>query len=245
MRGRRADRTAGGGGLPPVLVAVASRLRPQVLSLLEQAAVSVVTAETGEEAVRAVYERRPGLLLIGTELDGLSPWHVVPLVREMAGIPVTVLDEVYSPANAQRAFGLGAGNYLAWPLPPEVIEGRLHHLLGEQARSGPPDGSAVTDDGWLRVDPARREASAGGHPLELTALEFDLLMQLARHPGQVLTYERLLETAWRLAGEAGGPARVKAAAGRLRRRIESATGTAPAPITTVRGLGLRYTRPET
>ncbi|MEY9875187.1 DNA-binding response OmpR family regulator [Streptacidiphilus sp. MAP12-33] len=235
-----ADSTAGSNGLPPVLVAVADRLRAHVLSLLEPADVSVVTAGTGEEALRAVYERRPGLMLIGTALEGLSAWEVVPLVREMAGIPITVVDETYSAANARRAFTLGAGNYVAWAPPAEVVEGRLHHLLRAGARR-PASADPATDDGWLRIDPMRREATAGGHALALTTLEFDLLALLARHPGQVLTYEQLLRSVWELS-DANDPDRVKAATGRLRRKVGAATG-APAPIDTVRGVGLRYTGP--
>jgi DNA-binding response OmpR family regulator len=97
------------------------------------------------------------------------------------------------------------------------------------------------DDGWLRVDLVGHVASAGGRPLELSPTEFRLLVAFVRHPGELLSRDRLLEMVWGSA-TATSPGQARLYVAYLRTKLGPGPG-GDSPIETVRGFGYRYVPP--
>ena len=96
--------------------------------------------------------------------------------------------------------------------------------------------------GSLTVDPAAFRAEVDGENLELTAMEFRLLLELARHAGEVLTRERLLDRVWGY-DYLGDSRLVDMAIRRLRTKLRDESRE-PGYITTVRGVGYRFDSPD-
>ena len=132
---------------------------------------------------------------------------------------------------------LGADDYVTKPFSVRELMARVKAVL---RRSGTGDlaSPAMHRAGPLEIDTLSREAIYKGTSLPLTRLEFDLLETLARHAGQVLSREQLLDQVWGY--DYYGDARaVDSAIKRLRAKLRR-VGADPDLITTVRGIGYRF-----
>jgi DNA-binding response OmpR family regulator len=191
----------------------------------------VDVAAGGHEALALAEERRPSLIVLDVVMPDLSGVTVTARLRAR-GIeaPICMLsarDEV-----KDRVAGLeaGADDYVVKPFALEELIARIHALL-RRGGDGPDGPLRVAE---LRVDPARREVYMGDRGIELTRREFELLEELARHPGIVLSRSQLLERVWGYDFEVDGNV-VDVFVGYLRRKLES--GGEPRMIHTVRGIG--------
>jgi len=134
---------------------------------------------------------------------------------------------------------LGADDYVTKPFSVRELMARVKAVLRRVGPAGRED-SATYRVGLLEVDTLAREVRLEGTPLPLTRLEFDLLETLARHAGQALSREQLLDQVWRY--DYYGDARaVDSAIKRLRAKLRQA-GCDPDVIATVRGVGYRLER---
>ncbi len=216
-------------------------IRVLIRRTLERVGYEVVDAGGGLDALRAFYERRPQLVILDLlmpEFDGLE---VLDRIREISEVPVLILSA--RALEWERASGLrrGADDYLVKPFALIELTARVEALL-RRVRTRSEDEPVVYEDELLRVDHAERGVTVRGVPIQLTPLEYRLLIAFARHRGAVLERERILELVW--GGTAGvDSAQVKVVVGHLRRKIgDRDDGTSP--IETIRGFGYVY-RPET
>lgn len=189
------------------------------------------TAPGGLAALEEVTRRPPAVVVLDVtmpDLDGVS------VVRRLRGdgvdVPVCILsarDEIDDRVAGLQA---GADDYLVKPFAIAELSARLHALLRRRGAETP--GPIVL--GELLVDARRRVATRAGRDLGLTRREFDLLETFARHPGQVLSREQLLEQVWgyNFAVETNV---ADVFVGYLRRKLEA--GGAPRLVHTVRGVG--------
>lgn len=195
---------------------------------LERGGAAVVEAASATDGIRALEGLRPDLVLVDP-----AEGDVVSRIRRVSDVPIVVLSA--RDAEAEKVFALraGADDYLTKPFGSEELLARSEALL---RRSRPAATQATYSDGSVEIDFDAAEARVNGRRLELTPLEFRLLVAFTRHPGHVLSAERLLELAW---GEPGSARqRVKVYVGYLRSKFRDAG--ARAPIETVRGFGYRY-----
>ncbi|HVL95508.1 MAG TPA: response regulator transcription factor [Solirubrobacteraceae bacterium] len=217
---------------------------PDVLALVgrlvEGAGHRVVSAGDGQEALQAVFERRPDLVVLDIGMPKLHGWQVLERIREVSDVPVLMLTGHSDELDKVRGLREGADDFVTKPFGTQELAARIDALLRRSARSRdaarPRDVSRV---GPLEIDHRQRQASVGGAALTLTPLEFRLLAAFARNPGEVLSGERIIELVWH--GEFTAPEQVKLLVGRLRRKLAGADG-AP-PIETVRGFGYRLAAP--
>jgi len=152
-------------------------------------------------------------------------------IREKSRIPVIMLTARGDETDRVVGLELGADDYVPKPFSPRELLARLRAVLRRTAPSGEPPLIV----GGVSVDLQAREVRVGGNVVELTALEFDLLVALARRPGRVVPREVLLEEAGR--GDVTVSDRtVDVHVSHLRRKLGD-DPRAPRLIKTVRGVG--------
>ena len=192
---------------------------------------AVATAAGGVEALDAIGRMPPSAVVLDVTMPDLDGVTVVRRLRaEGVDVPVCILsarDEV-----ADRVAGLeaGADDYLVKPFALEELTARLNALLRRRGANGA--GPYVVAD--VVVDLRRHVATRGGRELDLTRREFELLETFARHPGQVLSREQLLEMVWGYATSVETNV-VDVFVGYLRRKLEGSGE--PRILHTVRGVG--------
>jgi DNA-binding response OmpR family regulator len=191
----------------------------------------VATAAGGREALAAVAERPPAVMVLDVTMPDLDGVSVVRKLRaDGVDVPVCILsarDEVTDRVSGLQA---GADDYLVKPFAIAELSARLHALLRRRGT----DGGGPHMAGDVVVDPRRHVATRAGRELDLTRREFELLETFVRHPGQVLSRDQLLELVWGYATVVETNV-VDVFVGYLRRKLEGEGE--PRILHTVRGLG--------
>jgi DNA-binding response OmpR family regulator len=158
-------------------------------------------ARTGPEGLRLAKELRPDLIVLDIMLPGMSGFEICKRVRDER-IPSKVLMLTAKDEEDDKIFGfeLGADDYLTKPFSLRELLARIRAMLRRDDVPAATPPAPETGDriafGDVVVDFKRREVKRGGGLQELTNREFLLLEYLIRHPGEVLTRERLLEENW-------------------------------------------------
>ena len=206
---------------------------------LQRSGYQVVVACDGRQALRLAQAERPDLVILDLMLPGLDGLDVCRALRREGSIPIIMLTARDEEIDRVVGLELGADDYVTKPFSVRELMARVKAVL---RRSTSPGAAAVAvrREGLLEVDTLAREARFAGVLLSLTHLEFDLLETLARHAGQALSREQLLDQVWGY--DYYGDARaVDSAIKRLRARLREVGGD-PAIISTVRGSGYRLER---
>ncbi|GEM90399.1 response regulator transcription factor [Oceanithermus desulfurans] len=168
------------------------------------------------------------------EMDGLEVAR--HLRRDLPDLPILMLTARGEEEERVRGFEEGADDYVTKPFSPRELVARVRALL---RRSGLHDRLVY---GELEIVPGSREVYLAGRPVELSKLEFDLLLTLAQHPGMVFSRERLLERVW--GSDFFGVERVvDVHVASLRKRLGDEPDR-PRFIETVRGVGYRFKETE-
>jgi len=224
---------------PCVLVADdEERIRDIVRSYLEADGFEVVSAADGDEAVRLTRERAPDVVVLDVMMPGLDGVEVLRRLRAESDVYVIMLTAKSDEVDKLVGLSVGADDYVTKPFSPRELVARIRAVL---RRTRTPERSAVDerlefDD--LVIDTARREVVRHGDVIALSALEFDLLVALARAPGRVLTRSQLLQQVW--GWDFYGDERVVDVHIRSIRHELGDSADAPELIGTVRGVGYRF-----
>jgi two-component system response regulator MtrA len=170
-------------------------------------------------------------------LDGLE---VLRAIRRESTTPVVMLTARADTIDVVVGLESGADDYVRKPFELPELVARVRAAL---RRRGADAGEAADTGirlGPLRIDPGGRTVSRDGTTIELTRTEFDLLVELARHAGQVVARDQLLDRVWGY-DYLGDSRLVDVAIGRLRAKVE-ADPAEPQLILTVRGVGYKAPR---
>jgi DNA-binding response OmpR family regulator len=202
-----------------------------VKAYLERAGFRVICERTGEEGLTAVERRNPRVVVLDLglpDLDGIDLCQQIRNNRRVAILILTARDE-----ETDRIVGLelGADDYMTKPFSPRELVARVRAILRRTEPTLPESG--VVELGDVQLDRRTRTVTVGGSPVELRTLEFDLLVELARHAGRVVTRDQLLDSVWGLSF-AGGTRTVDVHVAQVRRKLAR-----PDLIETVRGVGYR------
>ena len=163
---------------------------------MERAGYETHRAADGTEALRLAAEHRPDLVVLDLMLPGIDGIEVMRRLHEEPGAPIAVIMLTARGEESDRLIGLrqGADDYVVKPFSPKELVARVEAVL---RRVSPPDEAAPPiEHGPLRIEPATRSAFLDGEELALTMREFDLLAQLAAHPGRVYSRDQLMEAVW-------------------------------------------------
>jgi DNA-binding response OmpR family regulator len=209
------------------------RLALAVRRGLEAEGFHVVLAFDGREALHAAQVERFDAIVLDIMLPKVNGYEVCRRLRA-AGVwtPILMLSAKDGEYDQADGLDLGADDYLTKPFSYVVLVARLRALL----RRGAPPRPAVLVAGDLRLDPATREVSRDGAPVELTPREFALLEFLLRRRGEVVSKTEILDHVWD-ANYDGDVNVVEVYVGYLRRKID--TPFQRRAVQTVRGAGYR------
>ena len=213
-----------------------------VRSYLEREQYEVLTASDGRTALELARAGQPDLVVLDVMLPELDGIEVCRQLRQFSDAYVIMLTARAEEIDKILGLTVGADDYLTKPFSPRELVARVKALLRRPCQTG----SASSDDTlapqhWddLTIDEAQHEVTLRGQPVELTAREFALLLELSRHPGRVFTRPQLLERVW---GDAYYDEHVvDVHIGNLRKKLE-ADPAHPQYLETVRGVGYRFRR---
>jgi DNA-binding response OmpR family regulator len=203
---------------------------------LDRAGYTTAHATDGQMGLRMVHEHRPDLVVLDIGLPGIDGWQVLERIRDISDVPVVILSARGLETEKVRGLQSGADDYITKPFGHQELVARIGAIFRRNATAEFADD--LYTDPQLQIDVARREVTAYGKPVALTAGEFRLLHALVQHAGQVLSPEQLLDLAWDDPTGVGA-SKVKFSILRLRRKLGCEDQTR-CPIESVRGFGYRY-----
>ena len=187
----------------------------------------------GSEALRVFRESRPDIVLLDLMLPGKDGVDVCRLIRAESGTPIVMLTAKSDTVDVVVGLEAGADDYIVKPFKPKELVARVRARMRRSEDSAPAE-LRIAD---LIIDVAGHSVRRGELNLSLTPLEFDLLLCLARKPGQVFTREALLEEVWGYRHSADTRL-VNVHVQRLRAKIEH-DPERPNIVLTVRGVGYK------
>ncbi|WP_161878294.1 response regulator YycF [Alkalibacterium sp. MB6] len=213
---------------------------------LEKEGFEVVTAYDGEEALQKVEEENPDLIVLDLMLPKMDGLEVCREVRKTRDTPIIMVTAKDQEIDKVLGLELGADDYVTKPFSNRELVARVKANVRRQASvQNAEPAKEVTNDievGDLIVHPDAYIVSKRGETIELTHREFELLHYLARHIGQVMTREHLLETVWGY-DYFGDVRTVDVTVRRLREKIEDSPSH-PNFLVTRRGVGYYLRSPE-
>ncbi len=187
----------------------------------------------GSEAVAAFHSARPDLVLLDLMLPGMDGIEVCARIREESGVPIIMLTAKSDTTDVVKGLESGADDYIVKPFNPKELVARIRTRL----RPASSDAAGSLTVGDLTLDVAGHEVRRGSELINLTPLEFELLLALALKPQQVFTREMLLEQVWGYHYKADTRL-VNVHVQRLRAKVENDPDN-PRIVMTVRGVGYR------
>jgi len=214
---------------------------PDILRLVSynvgQAGFEVITASTGRKALEIAQKQHPDLIILDVMLPDVDGMEVCRTLRQQdpsRRIPIIMLTARGEEIDRVVGFELGADDYVSKPFSPRELVLRVKSIL---RRSGV-DRSAVLHAGKVDIFPDRRQCIAAGATVALTVKEFDLLYELMKARGNVLTRDVLMDRVWGYHGDA-----TSRTLDTHVRRLRDKLGEAGSCVETVRGVGYRISDP--
>ena len=202
---------------------------------LEKNCFRVVTAGDGQSALAMARREHPDLIVLDLLLPGMDGREVCRILRNESDVPIIMLTALSEESDQIVGLEIGADDYIVKPFSPRALVARVRALL--RRVQGGVRAPAVIRVGDLEIDAKGYTVMLNGEPLQLTPSEFDLLALLARHPGQTMTRQQLMDDLY--GGAASSVDRsVDSHVKNLRRKLASASDTNL--IETVYGVGYRF-----
>jgi len=204
---------------------------------------TTTTANDGQMAISLARTLKPDLIVLDIMLPYLDGFEVCRILRQEMNVPILMLTA--RDAEVDRVVGLeiGADDYLTKPFSMREflarVKAQLRRARLDRADAAPPVVESETYVmGNIMLDVTRHEAYMNGASLSLKPKEFDLLLYLVQHKGQVLSRDMLMEHVWGWSF-GGGSRTVDVHIRWLREKIES-NPAQPERLITVRGVGYRF-----
>jgi two-component system response regulator VicR len=206
-----------------------------VRRIVEDGGYEFCLARDGEEVFGIVRSENPDLIILDVMMPRMSGFHVCNALREQGVlVPILILSAKGDIVDKSVGFSAGADDYLVKPFSPDELLLRIRAHLRQRDRLVTGQMQAITVGG-LEIDIARHRVTLHGAEIVLTPKEFLILAYLARHHGEIVTREQLIQEVW---GEEfiGETSSVAVFIRKLREKIEE-DPSHPTHIKTVRNAG--------
>jgi two-component system alkaline phosphatase synthesis response regulator PhoP len=210
---------------PSIVNLVSAYLKPE--------GYEVFTASDGPSGLKAAKAYKPDLIVLDIMLPGLDGIELLSRLRRESDVYVILLTARTEETDKIVGLSVGADDYVTKPFSPRELVARIKAAL-RRLKAGTGSGeSGVMSFKRVMIDSGARTVTVDSQPIDLTAIEFDLLKALAENRGRVLTREQLLEKVW--GGSYFGEMRVvDVHLGHVRQKLGGDF------IATVRGVGYRF-----
>ena len=209
---------------------------------LELSGYEVMTCSDGTAGLSTALAENYDLLLLDLMLPGTDGFTICRAVREKKDIPILMVTALGKDVDKIRGLGFGADDYIEKPFSPSVLVARVKAHLAQYQRLKPQTAAEpkLLTVGPLSADPTQHYIRKNGTELALKNKEYELLLFLMRHPGQVFSREDLYELIWGLESM-GDNITVAVHINRLREKIED-DPSHPKLLQTVWGVGYRLNK---
>jgi two-component system response regulator MtrA len=202
--------------------------------VLNDAGIDVDLVSRGDEALDAFREKAPDLILLDVMLPGIDGVEVCRLIRAQSMVPIIMLTAKGETEDVVRGLEAGADDYIVKPF---RHASELVARVRTRLRRTNTDVSGIITIGDLKIDVQAHQLLRAGKQIQLTRLEFDLLVALAREPGRVFTRDALLSEVWGYS-HSTDTRLVNVHIQRLRSKIERDPEN-PEIVITIRGVGYK------
>ena len=188
----------------------------------------------GDQAVEAFRDYKPDVVLLDLMLPGRDGIDVCKEIRAESGVPIVMLTAKGDTVDVVVGLESGADDYVMKPFKPKELVARIRARVRRFDATAQAETLSIGD---VHIDVAGHQVTRSGRPVNLTPLEFDLLVCLARKPWQVFSREVLLEQVWGYR-HAADTRLVNVHVQRLRSKVEHDPEN-PEIVVTVRGVGYK------
>jgi DNA-binding response OmpR family regulator len=228
------------GQTPRILLVDDEQSVQELLSYpLRKDGYEVVQAADGKEALELFGESHFDLVVLDVMMPRMDGLECCRRLRASSPVPIIMLTAKSEEVDKIVGLELGADDYITKPFSVREFRSRVKALLRRSAMSlEPDDGEEVVEAGDLRIDPLKRTVTVGGEPVELTFVEYELLLAMAGSPGRVWSRDQLLGQVWG-SSDYRDPRTVDVHIRHLREKIEKEPAS-PEYLLTVRGVGYRF-----
>jgi len=218
-------------------------VRDSVGYALTQEGFEVTSAEDGDQATEKLGDGIPfDLLILDIMMPGPSGLDICRDVRSRSAVPIIVLTAKDAEVDKVVGLEVGADDYVVKPFSARELMARIRAVLRRARASAAPSPEESIEVGDVRLDSARHEVTQGGHPVELTRKEFEVLRLLMGNAGTVVSRDRLIEEVWDM--NWFGPTKtLDVHVSALRKKLGD-DPAAPRYVHTVRGVGFRFAAPS-
>lgn len=192
------------------------KLNQTICYALEKAEYTPYPAHSIEGAKTSYLKNNPHLILLDVNLPDGEGFLFCQWVKSRSSAPVLFLTARDLEEDALTGYELGAEDYVTKPFSIKILLKKIDVIL----KRNEPDSTASFDDGFLSVDFEKAKTTVSGQECILTPTELRLLKQLTANPGQLLTYEVLLERLWDSNGQFVDKHTLAVNVNRLRKKIE-------------------------
>lgn len=192
----------------------------------------------GEQAVGAVQDERPDLVVLDIMMPIMDGLDVCQIIREERDVPVIFVTARSTEADVLTGLKLGADDYMTKPFSPRELAARVNIILRRTAAAGSESDAHVVSCGGVEVDTRTHSVLVDGRPVECTPKEFALLEALIRERGRVMSRSQLVERAFGYDYD-GLERTVDVHVASLRKKLE-VDHRNPKRLITVFGVGYRF-----
>jgi two-component system KDP operon response regulator KdpE len=212
---------------------------PQITRVLRTAlstqGYSLRIAANGVEGMEAVHAWKPDLVVTDVSMPEMNGIELCREIRAVSEVPIIVLSVRNQEATKIEALDAGADDYVTKPFSIQELQARVRAQL-RRSLAAESEAPQIISAGDFYIDIPQHRVVVRGQDTHLTPKQFDLLVCLAQHPGQVLTHRALLHAVW--GTNADQPEYLRVNIGQLRKKIELTDE--PAYIVTEPWIGYRF-----
>ena len=204
---------------------------------LEQEGYEVKPADCVAEARQVIDRENFSMAILDITLPDGTGYELCKLIKSRTDLPILFLTACDDEVNVVMGLDMGADDYVTKPFRIRELISRIKTILRRYGRRPDESNDFVIKN--IRVDLKMAKVFRDGNPVELTAMEYRLLLTMINHKGQVLTRNQLLEGIWDVAGDFVNDNTLTVYIKRIREKLENDPAH-PELIQTVRGMGYRF-----